>query len=104
MLNEKGIPTPLVHCMMSPPKSRMDVLTDAEINTIVSHSKITAKYNQAIDNQSACEILTDKLNNAAQQEDQEKQSAQQAKQEKRTTTKEKGFFDDPTVKQVERTA
>jgi DNA helicase HerA-like ATPase len=104
MLNEKGIPTPLVHCMMNPPKSRMDILTEAEIDTIVSHSKIAGKYNQVIDNQSACEILTDKLNNAAQQKDQEKQSEQQARQEKRTTTKEKGFFDDPTVKQIERTA
>jgi DNA helicase HerA-like ATPase len=74
MLNEKGIPTPLVHCMMNPPKSRMDILTEAEIDTIVSHSKIAGKYNQVIDNQSACEILTDKLNNAAQQKDQEKQS------------------------------
>src|SRR5258705_6200026 len=104
MLNEKGIPTPLVHCMMSPPKSRMDILTDAEINTIVSHSKIAGKYNQIIDSQSAYEILTDKLNDAAEQKDQEKQSVQQAKQKKRTTTKEKRFFDDTTVKQVESTA
>jgi DNA helicase HerA-like ATPase len=103
MLNEKGIPTPLVHCMISPPKSRMDILTDTEIDSIVSHSKIAGKYNQVIDNQSACEILTDKLNNAAQQKDQEKQIEQQNKTAKRTT-KEKGFFDDPTVKQVERTA
>src|SRR6476620_2799070 len=28
MLNEKGITTPLVHVMMDPPKSRMDVLSD----------------------------------------------------------------------------
>ncbi len=104
MLNEKGVPTPLVHCMMSPPKSRMDILTDTEIDSIVSHSKIAGKYNQVIDNRSACEILTDKLNNAAQQKDQEKQSEQQVKEEKRTTPKEKSFFDDPTVKQVERTA
>ena len=103
MLNEKGIPTPLVHCMMSPPKSRMDILTDTEIDSIVSHSKITSKYNQVIDNQSACEILTDKLNNATQQKDQEKQAEQQAREGKKAT-KEKSFFDDPTVKQVERTA
>jgi DNA helicase HerA-like ATPase len=31
MLNEKGIPTPLMHVMMAPPRSRMDVLTDAEV-------------------------------------------------------------------------
>src|SRR5258705_129429 len=104
MLNETGIPTPLVHCMLCSPRSRMDILTDAEINTIVSHSKIAGKYNQIIDSQSAYEILTDKLNDAAEQKDQEKQSVQQAKQKKRTTTKEKRFFDDTTVKQVESTA
>src|SRR6185503_3054422 len=36
MLNEKGIPTPLVHCMISPPKSRMDILTEAEIDAIIT--------------------------------------------------------------------
>src|SRR6476469_3191634 len=66
MLNEKGIPTPLVHCMMCTPRSRMDILTDAEIDAIVNKSKIAAKYNQVIDSQSAYEILTDKLNEAAE--------------------------------------
>src|ERR1043165_6481305 len=50
MLNEKGVPTPLVHTMLYPPRSRMDILTDAEIDNIVSHSKLVAKYNQTIDN------------------------------------------------------
>ena len=35
ILNEKGIPTPLVHCMLCSPRSRMDILTDSEIDTIV---------------------------------------------------------------------
>ena len=65
MLNEKGIPTPLVHCMMCPPRSRMDILTDAEIDALVDNSKIAAKYNQVIDSQSAYEMLTEKLNEAA---------------------------------------
>ena len=29
MLNEKGIPTPLVHAMLFPPRSRMDILTES---------------------------------------------------------------------------
>ena len=32
ILNEKGVPTPLVHCMMAPPRSRMDILTETEID------------------------------------------------------------------------
>ena len=65
LLNEKGIPTPLVHVMMCTPKSRMDVLTETEINTLVSQSKLTPKYNQVIDSKSAYEILSSKLAAAA---------------------------------------
>jgi DNA helicase HerA-like ATPase len=65
MLNESGIPTPLVHCMMRPPQSRMDILMPSEIDGIVAQSKIVAKYNQVIDNESAYEILTAKLEEAA---------------------------------------
>jgi DNA helicase HerA-like ATPase len=102
ILNEKGIPTPLVHCMLCSPRSRMDILTDAEIDSIVNKSKIAAKYNQAIDSQSAYEILTEKLNEAAEKTEELKR---QEKEEKRTTTKkEKGFFDDPVVKSMTRTA
>ena len=101
MLNEKGIPTPLVHCMIRPPQSRMDILTDAEIDSLVSKSKIAAKYNQVIDSQSAYEILTDKLNDAAKKNEETKQ--QQA-EEKTPAKKDKGFFDDPTVRSMTRTA
>ncbi|HTS46187.1 MAG TPA: helicase HerA-like domain-containing protein [Puia sp.] len=65
MLDEKGVPTPLVHCMMCPPRSRMDVLTPAEIDSITGKSKLVAKYNRTIDSESAYEILTAKLQDAA---------------------------------------
>ena len=65
LLNEKGIPTPLAATMMLAPRSRMDVLTDGEVDNIVSKSKLTAKYNQVIDTQSAYEMLTTKLQQAA---------------------------------------
>jgi DNA double-strand break repair helicase HerA and related ATPase len=64
LLNEKGIPTPLAHTMMCTPRSRMDVLTENEIETIVSNSKLTAKYNQVIDSDSAYEMLNSKLQSA----------------------------------------
>ncbi|MEO8771936.1 MAG: helicase HerA-like domain-containing protein [Ferruginibacter sp.] len=64
LLNEKGIPTPLAHTMLCAPRSRMDVLTDAEINDINAKSKLVAKYNQVIDSNSAYEILTAKLEEA----------------------------------------
>ena len=104
ILNEKGIPTPLVQCMLCSPRSRMDILTDAEIDTIVDKSKIAAKYNQVIDTQSAYEILTEKLNEAAEKTDELKKQKQEEKETRTTTKKEKGFFDDPIVKSMTRTA
>lgn len=66
LLNEKGIPTPLVHAMLCAPRSRMDVLTDQEMTTITDRSKLIAKYNQVVDSESAYEILNAKLQEAAQ--------------------------------------
>ncbi|MEJ0103222.1 MAG: helicase HerA-like domain-containing protein [Bacteroidota bacterium] len=99
MLNEKGIPTPLIHTMLCSPRSRMDILTPGEIDNIVSHSKLVAKYNGVIDSRSAYEILTDKLNEAAKKGDDNTQD-----DNKRPAKKEPGFFDNPVVKQVGRTA
>jgi hypothetical protein len=65
MLDEKGVPTPLVHCMMAPPKSRMDILTPAEIDAVTAKSKLIPIYNQVIDSDSAYEMLTQKLQDAA---------------------------------------
>lgn len=65
ILNEKGIPTPLAHTMMLTPQSRMDVLTNNEIDNLVSKSRLVPKYNQVVDRESAYEILTEKLNTAA---------------------------------------
>jgi len=100
MLNEKGIPTPLVHTMLCPPRSRMDILTEGEIDNVVAHSKLVAKYNHSIDSASAYEILNGKL----QQAEQQKQVEQQQKTAGKTTKKDDSFFDSPMVKQMERTA
>lgn len=100
LLNEKGIPTPLVHTMLCTPGSRMDVLSDMEIDTIVGKSKLALKYNKTIDTDSAYEILTAKLAHAAQrsaEEEEEKPTSRKAK-------KEESFFDNPIVKQAGRTA
>src|SRR6187402_435687 len=97
MLNEKGIPTPLVHCMMRPPQSRMDVLTDAEMDSLIAKSKIASEYNKIVDNESAYEILNEKLKEAAKEDEENKQRKKSAKEDK-------GFFDDPIVKSMTRTA
>ena len=67
VLNEKGIPTPLVVCTLRAPMSRMNILNNQEIEDIVSNSKLTRKYNIPIDRDSAYEMLTHKINLANQQ-------------------------------------
>ena len=101
ILNEKGIPTPLVHCMLRAPQSRMDILSEMEIDSLVSKSKIAAKYNQVIDSKSAYEMLTEKLEEAAKRDEDTKK---EETEKKTPAKKEKGFFDDPTVKSMTRTA
>jgi len=107
LLNEKGIPTPLAATMMLAPRSRMDILTDAEVDSIVSKSKLTAKYNQVIDNESAYEILTAKLKEAADNSE-VVAAKQQITAAKQTTKPEESTFEKVTsntiVKSMMRTA
>lgn len=60
-LNEKGIPTPLVHAYLRAPQSRMDILSSREINQILKESKLIDKYDEVIDRESAYEILSGKM-------------------------------------------
>ena len=68
VLNEKGTPTPLVATMVRPPMSRMDILTDDELNHLVSGSTLVRKYNEVIDRESAYELLNKKIEEAKQEE------------------------------------
>ncbi len=99
LLNEKGIPTPLVHTLLCPPRSRMDVLSEDEIQSLVSASKLASKYAKEIDSDSAYEILNAKLQEAA-----ERTETAEAPQPGKRAAKEESFFDNPVVKQVGRTA
>jgi len=98
LLNEKGVPTPLVHSMIRTPQSRMDILSPGEIDAIVAISKIAGKYNQVIDNQSAYEILTAKLEAAGNNN----QNNSGSKKQEPSTIKK--IPNNPVARTVERTA
>lgn len=68
LLNEKGIPTPLVQVHLGSPGSRMNILTGAEIDAVVAKSSIIAKYNAVIDKDSAYEMLSRKMEQNASQD------------------------------------
>lgn len=102
VLNEKGIPTPLVQVMLATPASRMDILSETEMDQIVSQSALAAKYNQIIDSQSAYEILTEKLKTAAEETTAANTKKGSSKSEPKSTLEE--FMDSSAVKQAGRTA
>jgi len=73
VLNEKGIPTPLVHTYLTAPQSRMDVITAEEQDALISKSPLVRLYNEAIDRDSAFEMLTRKLEGIAEADEKEKE-------------------------------
>lgn len=109
-LDEKGIPTPLVLTYLRAPQSRMDILSEQEMDNIILRSNILSKYYQTVDRDSAYEILTGKIKDAQSKEIQDELKAQQAKAEKasaKSKRKEKGFietvYNSTTTRQIGRT-
>lgn len=86
-LNEKGIPTPLAMTYILPPESRMDILTDQEIDEVVNASKIAKRYNEVVDRESAYEILNAKLE-SVQEEKVDKAPAQRGRPKEEKSTLE----------------
>ena len=78
-LDEKGMPTELVHTLMCPPVSRMDILTDDEMQDIVRNSALVRKYNRNIDRESAYEILSGKMAEQDAEEEREKERREENK-------------------------
>jgi DNA helicase HerA-like ATPase len=101
MLNEKGIPTPLVQVLLASPKSRMDVLSATEIDALVAKSKLVKKYAEAIDSQSAYEIVTAKLQEAADRGDSGKVGKTTTKPQKSVVEE---VLDNSVTRQIGRTA
>ncbi len=63
-LDEKGRPTPLAATLMRAPMSRMDILTEEELEKVIKASQLAASYNEVVDRESAYEILNEKIEKA----------------------------------------
>lgn len=103
-LNEKGIPTPLAAVHLRAPMSRIGVLNEQELNESINASKLVAKYNENIDRESAFEILTAKLKEAANEEEAEEE---EEKPSKKASKPEKSIIEKASentmVRQIGRT-
>jgi DNA helicase HerA-like ATPase len=100
VLNEKGIPTETVVTHLAPPASVMGPLTTDEYQGQLNSSEVYKKYQEAIDPQSAFEILNARMKQQTEEGE--------AKTQTRTTSgrKEKSTFEEvissPVAKQVGR--
>jgi DNA helicase HerA-like ATPase len=93
VLNEKGIPTPLARTMLRAPMSRMDVLTNKELNSVIDNSRLTRKYNQELDRESAYELLNNKIEKINLAEETAiKSVAEQKERERNKKTATKSYY------------
>jgi len=91
-LDEKGRPTPLAATLMRAPMSRMDVLTDSELKSVIKKSELVKKYNKVIDRESAYEILNEKIEKA------EKLAEKEKAKPKRRTSSRRSTRQNPVIK------
>src|SRR5262249_42085545 len=56
-LQEGGVPLPVERTIVCPPRCRMGAITDAERAAVRARSPVGAKYDQAVNRESAYEIL-----------------------------------------------
>lgn len=93
-LNEKGIPTPLAATLLRAPVTRMDILSNEEIQQVVNQSGLAMKYNKEVNRESAEEILKAKIKRAGEEEHQALVREQQIKATKTVKQQDSNFIED----------
>ena len=93
VMNEKGAPSPVAWTRMRAPQGSMDPTPAAQIEATVNASPLLVKYGTAVDPESAHEILTAKMNAAAEaeraEEEREAAEKERAREEKERAREEK---------------
>ncbi|NLF04902.1 MAG: DUF853 family protein, partial [Actinomycetales bacterium] len=79
VLTEKGAPTPVAWTRMRAPQSSMDPAPETVLAQTVAASPNAARYAAAVDNESAYELLTERMAAAEQAEEEAAAAAEQAK-------------------------
>ncbi|GHN03058.1 ATPase [Cytophagales bacterium WSM2-2] len=100
VLDEKGIPTETVVTHLAPPTSFMGPLSEGEYKAQLEQSEFYKKYKEAVDPNSAFEMLNERIQETQQEEAQAKQTSRQPAK----TRVEKSTFEQvlssPVTKQV----
>ncbi|PPG27822.1 DUF853 domain-containing protein [Pseudoclavibacter sp. RFBG4] len=90
VMNEKGAPSPVAWTRLRAPQASMSPTPEDGLRHLVASSSLYPRYSQVLDPQSAHEVLTAKMNAAAEREraeaaaiEAEKQAAKDAKERER---------------------
>ncbi|MCH2035229.1 MAG: DUF853 domain-containing protein [Tenacibaculum sp.] len=99
-LNEKGIPTPLARTMLRAPMSRMDILTEKEIQEVLDNSNLIKKYNKEIDRESAYELLGEKIEriNKEKSEEDRRKEEEKIRKKRSSSSSRRSTRQNPVVK------
>ncbi len=96
-LDEKGRPTPLAATLLRAPMSRMDVLTNSELNELISNSDLVKKYEKEIDRESAYEILEAKIK-ASEKEREKTEARKEEEKRNRRSSSRRSTRQNPVIK------
>lgn len=67
LLDEKGAPTMVERANILPPQSSMDAVSEGELRQVISASPLQSKYAQAVDRESAYELLEEQAKKAEEE-------------------------------------
>lgn len=100
VLNEKGIPTETVVTHLAPPASVMGPLSASEYQQSLNDSDMYRKYKDAVDPQSAFELLGERMKEDEQNREEEKRNTTTTSRKEKSTLEE--VMTSPVAKQVGR--
>jgi len=89
-LDEKGRPTVVDWCLMAPPRSRIGPMTPEERAELFGRSPLKGRYDEAVDRESAYELLIKREKELAEQRKQAAAEQERLEQEKRDARSSSG--------------
>jgi DNA double-strand break repair helicase HerA and related ATPase len=90
VLDSRGTPTPVVAARLIPPSSRMAPLTPEELQADIRQSDLIAEYGQAVDRESAREMLAERMGRTEAPADAEEPKPKQGRGVAKTAAKAAG--------------
>ncbi len=82
VMNERGAPTPVAWTRLRAPESLMDAAPNDSMEAVVAASPLSAKYAEAIDRESAHELLAKKLEEGARKAAEDARVKEMAREQK----------------------